>query len=424
METLRFGSTGNNVTLLQLALARAGYYKFKIDGIFGTRTLNAVRRFQSSNGLAPDGIAGPNTWDKAEKYLYGFFTLRLRPGDTFFRLAKRYGTTADAIAAANPGMDPSNLPVGGEIIVPYGFPVTPTDVPWSSDLLEYVVRGLTVRYPFIQLETIGQTPLLKPIRVLRMGNGRREVFINAAHHANEWITSPLVTDYLESFASAYVNNRPFEGQSAASLFASVTLYVAPMVNPDGVDLVNGAVSREAENAARRIADDYPEISFPSGWKANIRGVDPNLSYPAGWDEAKAIKFEQGFTTPAPRDFVGDAPLAAPESRAVCDFTRTRDFAVTVSYHTQGEEIYYKYLDKVPEGAEELAKKMAEVSGYAAADVPFRSGFAGYKDWFIQDYDRPGFTVEAGRGVNPLPLSQYPRIREENFPLMTVALSDV
>lgn len=421
METLRYGSRGNAVVLLQLALQRSGYLKPDPDGIFGNMTLNAVRRFQSAFGLSPDGTAGPRTWDKLEKFLYGYFTLRLRPGDTFYRLAKRYGTTAESIAASNPDMDPANLPVGGEIVVPFGFPVTPTNVPWSSDLLEYVVRGLTVRYPFIQLETIGHSPLLKPIRVLRIGTGRREVFINAAHHANEWITTPLVTDFMESFAEAYVMKAPFENKNAVSLYSSNALYIAPMVNPDGVDLVNGAAPSQAENAARRIADDYPQIPFPSGWKANVEGTDLNLNYPAGWDEAKKLKYEKGFTSPAPRDFVGGAPLSARESRAVYDFTRTRDFAVTLSYHTQGEEIYYKYLDTVPEGARELALEMAAVSGYSAADVPYESGFAGYKDWFISEYSRPGFTVEAGRGVNPLPLSQYPRLREENFPLMAVAL---
>ncbi|MBO4384204.1 MAG: peptidoglycan-binding protein [Clostridia bacterium] len=421
METLRYGSSGNAVVLLQLALQRAGYLRPDPDGVFGTATLNAVRRFQSAFGLAPDGIAGPRTWDKLEKFLYGFFTLRLRPGDTFYRLAKRYGTTAESIAAANPELDPANLPVGGEIAVPFGYPVTPTNVPWSSELLEYAVRGLTVRYPFIRLETIGHTPLLKPIRVLRIGSGRREVFINAAHHANEWITSPLVTDFVESFAAAYVNKTELEGKSAAALYASVTLYAAPMVDPDGVDLVNGAIRDKAKNAARLIADDYPTIPFPSGWKANIEGTDLNLNYPAGWEEAERIKYEKGFVSPAPRDFVGSSPLSAPESRAVYDFTRTRDFAATVSYHTQGEEIYYKYLDEEPEGARELALKMAEVSGYSVADVPYESSFAGYKDWFISEYGRPGFTVEAGRGINPLPISQYPRLRRENFPLMTVAL---
>lgn len=421
METVRYGSRGVPVTLLQLALKRAGQYKADIDGVFGTRTLNAVRRFQTANGLKPDGVAGALTRDKAEPYLLGFRNYKLKQGDTFFRLAGRYGITPGAIAAANPSLDPAELPVGGEIILPMDFAVVPTCVPYSSILLEYVIRGLTVRYPFIGLETLGRSVLGSPVRALKMGEGRRELFINAAHHANEWITSPLTLDFLETYAKAFVEKGTLSGKSAAGFHAAVTLYIAPMVNPDGVDLVNGAVSPEVYGQALDVAAAFPNVPFTEGWKANIAGTDLNLNYPAEWEKAREIKFALGYDKPAPRDYVGEAPLSAKESRALYEFTLKHDFALTVSYHTQGEEIYWKFGDIEPEGAREIAENMAAVSGYSIADVPYESGFAGYKDWFILETKKPGFTIEAGRGVNPLPLSQYDRIRQDNFPLMAAAM---
>lgn len=421
METVRYGSKGNAVMLLQLALSRAGQYAGVPDGIFGTRTLNAVRRFQTLWGLTPDGIAGPLTWDKAEPYLYGFMNYKLKPGDTFFRLGKRFGVSPEAIAAANPGLDPSELPAGGEIILPMSFKVVPTNVPYSSALLEYIVRGLTVRYPFIRLETLGHSVNGNPIRALVIGEGRRELFINAAHHANEWITSPLVLDFLETYAKAFVEKGTLSGRNAAAFHSAVTLSIAPMVDPDGVDLVNGAADEETYEKALHIAEEFPQVPFTKGWKANIDGTDLNLNYPAGWEKAKEIKFKEGWVKPAPRDYVGETPLSAPESRALYEYTLKHDFALTVSYHTQGEEIYWKFGETEPEGAREIAETMAAVSGYSIADVPYESGFAGYKDWFIQETKRPGFTVEAGRGVNPLPLSQYEGIKQDNFPLMAAAL---
>ena len=63
-ETLalsRYGSTGNEVTQIQTKLKRWGYYNGNIDGVYGSKTVAAVRWFQSKNGLTVDGIAGPKT---------------------------------------------------------------------------------------------------------------------------------------------------------------------------------------------------------------------------------------------------------------------------------------------------------------------------------------------------------------------------
>lgn len=95
--------------------------------------------------------------------------------------------------------------------------------------------------------------------------------------------------------------------------------------------------------------------------------------------------------------------------------------VTLSYHTQGEEIYWRFQDYAPPGAQELGERLARVSGYRLEDTPFASGFAGYKDWFLQDFRRPGYTIEAGLGTNPLPLSQFDEIYRRNIGILIHAL---
>lgn len=425
METLRLGSRGANVQLLQLALRRAGYYSGDLDGIFGGATQRAVIAFQNSYRLTPDGIVGEKTWQPLLVYIKGYFKKNIAPGDTFWSLAGAYNTTEQAIAAANPGLSPNNLQVGEQITIPLGFALTPTEIQYTSALTDYVIEGLRARYPFLLTGAVGRSVMGKPLPLITIGTGRKQVFYNASHHANEWITTPVLLKYVEDYARAYAfGGRVFQ-TPADYLYEKTTLYVAPLVNPDGVDLVAEVLnSGPYYDQAVSYARDYPQIPFPSGWKANIDGVDLNLQYPAMWEQAKQIKFAQGFVSPAPRDFVGTGPLVAPESRAVYDFTRANDFQLILAYHSQGKLIFWKFLDYLPPRSEEIARKMGESSGYTVEETPMASGYAGYKDWFIQSYNRPGYTIEVGKGVNPLPISQFDEIYEDNIGILTIGMTEV
>lgn len=57
----KYGSNGSEVRSIQEKLKRWGYYTGNVDGIYGSRTVSAVKKFQQKNGLSVDGIAGPKT---------------------------------------------------------------------------------------------------------------------------------------------------------------------------------------------------------------------------------------------------------------------------------------------------------------------------------------------------------------------------
>jgi len=229
--------------------------------------------------------------------------------------------------------------------------------------------------------------------------------------------------FCEELALSYARNAEVYGENAKELLSKSTLCIIPALDIDAVDLVSGDLkSGGYYERAADIAGDYPSISFPKGWKANIEGVDLNLQYPAGWEQAREIKYSQGFTTPAPRDFVGRVPLEAPESRAMYDFTLAYDPSLTLSYHSQGEVIYWKYLDYEPAGSRAIAEELGDASGYFVEETPYASGFAGYKDWFIQNFNRPGYTVEVGLGTNPLPISDFERIYKDNIGILVLGMS--
>lgn len=422
LKTLHIGMKGAQTELLQKALNRTGA-ALVLDGIFGQMTYNALVIFQNNHGLKPDGIAGPLTWGALEPWLTGFTIIRVKSGDTFYRLAGRYGSQIRAIEAANPGVDFFNLQIGQTLIIPLSFSVVPGDIRFTSTVLSYCIAGLKARYPFISSGTAGLSVSGKDIPYLKMGKGQPEVFVNASHHANEWITSPLVMKFLENYASAVISGTNIGGHSAAELYSTSQMLLIPMVNPDGVDLVTGetAPGELLYKRAAALSANYPLIDFPAGWKANIRGVDLNLQYPAGWDQAREIKFSQGFTKPGPRDYVGSAVLTEPESEALFNFTKERNFSITISYHTQGEVIYWKFLDFEPENSRKIGEEMARLSGYSLELTPYISSFAGYKDWFIQDFNKPGYTIEAGIGTSPVPISQFDTIYAQNEPVMAYVL---
>lgn len=299
------------------------------------------------------------------------------------------------------------------------FMIVNPSVKYNSSIFKKDLDALIFKYPFLKLYTIGYSVLDNPIYSVRLGFGSKQVCYLASTHANEYITTTLLMKFLENMCIAYYQNSSISGYNVKNLLNSTTIYLIPLVNPDGVDLLNGNISSTSNSYiyARYIASKYPDIPFPNGWKANIKGVDLNLQFPAGWENAKKIKFAQGYTSPAPRDFVGFGPLTEPEALAVYDFTLAHNFRLILTYHTQGKEIYWQFQDYAPKEAYSIGQKFARVSGYTLANVPYESSFAGYKDWFLQQYRRPGHTIEAGLGENPLPLSQFNQIYNDNIGIL-------
>ncbi|MFD5850393.1 M14 family metallopeptidase [Cytobacillus pseudoceanisediminis] len=346
------------------------------------------------------------------------FTLQnhtVRPGDTFWKLSTSRNLSVDALLLVNQSLNPNSLAPGTAIKLPRRVitPIVSGRRSYDYKALTADITMLSDIYPFIKVNSIGQSVLGKPIQEIRLGKGNKKVQINASFHANEWITTPILMALLNSFLLSITNVRPIRGVSTMPLYNSVDLSIVPMVNPDGVDLVlNGPPPelREEVIAINRGSTDF------TGWKANIRGVDLNNQYPAKWDFEKE-RSEQN--APAPRDYLGEAPLTEPEAIAMAELAKDNQFDRMLAFHTQGAEFYWGFEGLEPPESQVLALEFERVSGYKA--VQYIDSFAGYKDWFIQEFRRPGFTIELGRGINPLPLSQFDDIYEEVLGIFLASL---
>ena len=293
----------------------------------------------------------------------------------------------------------------------------------TSGLQEQYIKRLRRVAPFAYIKTLTRTAGGRPVVAIQLGCGCTKVLVTGTHHANESITGTLLWELLLAYCRAICNGGTFGGKSARALYRNSMLYCVPLVNPDGADLVAGEIPEASPEyvQAAAIAAGFPQIPFPDGWKANLRGVDLNLNYPARWEAARRIKKAQGVSTPAPRDFAGFSPLDQPETAALAAFTRCIHPELMLALHTQGSVIYPGPDETAPPGAHALAQAFSDASGYPVEPVPPESANAGFKDWFLQVFKRPAFTIEAGLGENPLPTSQLPEITRALSAIFTAAM---
>ena len=232
----------------------------------------------------------------------------------------------------------------------------------------------------LEISSIGKTPLKNDIFLVKAGNGRRKVLIISGHHALETITSKFLADYLKN--------------TDENMFNNVTLYVIPLLNVDG-----------AEFHLKRI-DNQRFENEESVWQANLRGTDLNHNYNAGFYIAKKAVEREGIKGPNNTKYGGPFPFSEPEARAVRGLCQRVNFSLAIAFHTQGEEIYFGYDGIYPDKTFTYLNIIEEASGYLASCPTGTASHAGFKDWFIKKYKKPAFTIEAGRGENPLNFNLY------------------
>ncbi|WP_211749383.1 M14 family metallocarboxypeptidase [Paenibacillus sp. Marseille-Q4541] len=269
--------------------------------------------------------------------------------------------------------------------------------------------------PRIKRGVIGKSVLGKDIPYVAIGRGNVHLHVNAGMHANEWLNVPCLMQFVKNYIKALNERAEFYDRDPEKWFEEITLWVLPMLNPDGIELVlNGTLDNDSlSKDLREMNAGNPDFS---GWKANIRGVDLNDQFPAFWQEEMNRRERTG---PGSRDYGGEYPLSEPESLALANWTTERQFDAVIALHSQGQEIYWNYRNAEPPCSENWATQLALAAGYRS--VRLSGSDAGYKDWFIQEFGKPGFTVETGMGVNPLPVSQYDSIALEVEQIMVTAM---
>ena len=294
---------------------------------------------------------------------------------------------------------------------------------YTYDILKNDLLFLNYEYNFFKINNIGESTLGEKIIFIKLGNGNRKLFINASHHANEWMTSLILMMFIEKYLKLCKYKENYKGRNIRELWDKTSVYFVPMVNPDGVNLCLKDKKVLNNYLYKNIWQNY--VNNLEKWKANIRGVDLNLNYPAGWNQALINKDKKGINKPGPRDYVGANAVSEIETKNMINFTRLYNFDMTISLHSQGQEIYWSYLNKKIRRAYEVGKKMERVSGYKLTNPNYYSSFAGYKDWFIDEFNKPGYTIEIGKGEEgkSLPLDKAEEIYNEIEEIFLVGIEE-
>ncbi|ETT30209.1 peptidase M14 carboxypeptidase A [Paenibacillus sp. FSL R7-269] len=392
---------------------------------------DTVSRIAARHGLTPEHVIQGNPWAGSQPYLYPGQVLFLpsaprkryavQTGDDAQSIASLFGVGVDELEMLNPGVSSGRVCLPGKVLV---IPAVTRGTAvylrgeYGPAEVEADAARLAARYSCAGSEVIGHSVLGKPLRLLRIGSGPRHLHVNAALHANEWLTAPCLMRFIEEYAAAYESGKDWHGRQPADWHRDWTLWAVPMANPDGVELVQEGAMPDHPHYAQLMRWNSGRRSFRH-WKANIRGVDLGDQFPAHWEEERARRQVPG---PAPRDYSGLAPLSEPEAAALAALAERVPGDAAVSLHSQGAEIYWNYRGYEPPESKDWSVKLAAASGYRAVELT--GSDAGYKDWFIERFRKPGFTVELGVGKNPLPLADFEDMALDTGLILSAILSNL
>lgn len=289
---------------------------------------------------------------------------------------------------------------------------------YDSQRVTREAQQLASRYEICRLSEIGKSWCGRSISMLQIGKGSRPVLYAGAFHGMEWITAPLLLHFCRRLCQAWESGLTVYRLPIRPLLEEITLFCIPMVNPDGVEICLHGPASAGEYAAA-----IKKSGQQARWQANARGVDINHNFDAGWKKLRQLEIESGITGPGPTRYGGDFPGSERETTALISLCRQVPFSLVMAFHSQGEEIYWQYGEHTPAISHTLANTFSMVSGYRVAHPDPIASMGGFKDWFIETFHHPGFTIEVGKGRNPLPFGQLPAIESKVFPIMACGLTD-
>jgi len=254
--------------------------------------------------------------------------------------------------------------------------------------------------------SIGKSFLGRDILCCHIGSySGQQILVHGAIHAREYITTLLINRQIEFL---------LEREKHGNLDLQVGgIYLIPMVNPDGVDIVFNGTENINCNYLKNRVNVIINKTDKSLFKANANLVDLNVNFDADWGKGK-----KNIKTPSSENFIGNKCESEKETQALVNFVKKIKPSATISYHSKGEVIYYKFKSDVKtlSDAKILARVAKNLTGYKIVSQGSSSG--GFKDYCMEKLNIPSLTIEVGNDElrHPLTKKQLPLILQQNLKL--------
>ena len=287
--------------------------------------------------------------------------------------------------------------------------INPKQVITHKEMTTFL-QQIAAKYPrFTELKQIGTSVEKRPIYAIRIGNGKKEVLFDASIHAREHMTTNVLLEMIDTYSANYASGSSYLGFNVRSVLDKTAIWFVPMMNPDGVTLVQlgaNAVANKTSVLSINGSSDF------NRWKSNIRGVDLNDNFDSEWS-----KISNSRPGPSYMQYRGPYAFSEPEAKALGNFMTSRPFKTNISYHSSGQIIYWFNYQKAIELSRDrgLASQLSQITGYNVMPPQYLTGSGASADYFIQETAMPGIVLEISPyvGEKPIPLSNWDLIWKQN-----------
>ena len=277
-----------------------------------------------------------------------------------------------------------------------------------------LLDDMAIRYPFLSVAYIGESMMGKGIPVIMLGEGEKSIVYVGAQKGTEWMTSLLLLRMVGEYCELYQCRSQLFHYSMPYLFSSRTLYVIPMLNPDGVEYHLHGVQPEHVLYDRLLGMNEGSTDF-SQWNANARGVDLTRNYNYQFACAKQAESEAEIGLGAPAGYSGQEPESEPETGHFCNYLRFHPkIHLLLELRAQEQGIaYLPHQNYIPRTGS-IAEILSRTSGYPKYCMEESELYGDLIGWCEEELHIPAFRVGCGSGGVETAFSRYTRIREMLF----------